>query len=230
MFVRADENVIDWLRPTTADRWRTYNIRDVDTRGVELGVRKTFASGPFVLAEYTALDVDAAAVNQLSKYVLDYAPHSFVAAAVDSAAGADSAPRRASSTVAARARRARSTTCCSMRASAVASGSTSSCSWTDATCSTRAIRRSPASRCRGPRWSCRWLGLRSRWSTLRFDGAMVGDFAASHDRNSTSTIAITNAPIALSITHVVERLLLRQAVQRAQAPHEIDGVNADHPM
>ena len=82
MFVRADENVIDWLRPTTADRWRTYNIRDVDTRGVELGIRKTFASGPMVLAEYTALDVDAAAVDQLSKYVLDYAPHSFVAAAV----------------------------------------------------------------------------------------------------------------------------------------------------
>ena len=82
MFGRADENVIDWLRPTTADRWRTYNIRDVDTRGVELGIRKTFASGPMVLAEYTALDVDAAAVDQLSKYVLDYAPHSFVAAAV----------------------------------------------------------------------------------------------------------------------------------------------------
>jgi outer membrane receptor protein involved in Fe transport len=34
-----------------------------------------------VLAEYTALDIDAAAVTQLSKYVLDYAPHSFVAAA-----------------------------------------------------------------------------------------------------------------------------------------------------
>ena len=82
MFARADENVIDWLRPTTAERWRTYNIRDVDTRGVELGIRKTFSSGPMVLAEYTALDVDAAAVNQLSKYVLDYAPHSFVAAAV----------------------------------------------------------------------------------------------------------------------------------------------------
>ena len=82
MFGRADENVIDWLRPTAADRWRTYNIRDVDTRGVELGIRKTFASGAFVLAEYTALDVDAAAVDQLSKYVLDYAPHSFVAAAL----------------------------------------------------------------------------------------------------------------------------------------------------
>ena len=82
MFGRADEDVIDWLRPTTADRWRTYNIRDVDTRGVELGVRKTLTGGSMVLAEYTALDIDAAAVNQLSKYVLDYAPHSFVAAAV----------------------------------------------------------------------------------------------------------------------------------------------------
>ncbi|HEY9466095.1 MAG TPA: TonB-dependent receptor, partial [Vicinamibacterales bacterium] len=80
-FGRADENVIDWLRPTTADRWQTYNIRDVDTRGVELGVRKTFTNGPMILAEYTALDLDAAAVDQLSKYVLDYAPHSFVAAA-----------------------------------------------------------------------------------------------------------------------------------------------------
>jgi iron complex outermembrane receptor protein len=80
-FARADEDVIDWLRPTIADRWRTYNIRDVDTRGLELGVRKTFTGGPMLLAEYTALDVNAAAVNQLSKYVLDYAPHSFVAAA-----------------------------------------------------------------------------------------------------------------------------------------------------
>jgi len=81
VFGRADENVIDWLRATTADRWRTYNIRDVDTRGVELGARKTFAGGAFVLAGYTALDLNAAAVNQLSKYVLDYAPHSLTAAA-----------------------------------------------------------------------------------------------------------------------------------------------------
>jgi outer membrane cobalamin receptor len=81
LFGRADEDVIDWLRPTTADRWRTYNIRDVDTRGVELGARKTFTSGAFVLASYTGLDLDAAAVDQLSKYVLDYAPHSLTAAA-----------------------------------------------------------------------------------------------------------------------------------------------------
>jgi iron complex outermembrane receptor protein len=93
-FGRADEDVIDWLRPTTADRWQTYNIRDVDTLGLEVGVRKTFAGGPMILAEYTALDVDAAAVTQLSKYVLDYAPHSFVAAAaIPLPAGFSAAPR-----------------------------------------------------------------------------------------------------------------------------------------
>ena len=80
-FARADEDVIDWLRPTVADRWRTYNIRDVDTRGVELSARRTFAGGGFVQAGYTAVDLDAAAVDQLSKYVLDYAPHSFAAGA-----------------------------------------------------------------------------------------------------------------------------------------------------
>lgn len=93
-FGRADEDVIDWLRPTAADRWQTYNIRDVDTLGLEVGVRKTFAGGPMILAEYTALDVDAAAVTQLSKYVLDYAPHSFVAAAaIPLPAGFSAAPR-----------------------------------------------------------------------------------------------------------------------------------------
>ncbi|HET9362086.1 MAG TPA: TonB-dependent receptor [Vicinamibacterales bacterium] len=80
-FGRADSDVIDWLRSTTAERWRTYNIRDVDTLGIELGVRKTFASGAFLQGQYTALDVSAPTVTQLSKYVLDYAPHSIAVAA-----------------------------------------------------------------------------------------------------------------------------------------------------
>ena len=81
-FGRLEHDVIDWLRPTTADRWRTYNIRDVDTVGVELTVRKLLPGGTFVQAGYTGIDVRAAAVTQLSKYVLDYAPHSVSAAAV----------------------------------------------------------------------------------------------------------------------------------------------------
>jgi iron complex outermembrane receptor protein len=80
-FGRADANVIDWLRPTTADRWQTYNVRDVSTLGIELGVRKTFRSGAFLQTQYTGINLDAAAVTQLSKYVLDYAPHSLTAAA-----------------------------------------------------------------------------------------------------------------------------------------------------
>ena len=79
-FRRADRDVIDWLRETPADRWQTYNIRAIDTVGVEAGVRRRFGSGVFLLADYTWLDLDAPDVTQLSKYALDYAPHSLVAA------------------------------------------------------------------------------------------------------------------------------------------------------
>ena len=93
-FSRADSDVIDWLRPTVADRWQTYNVRDVDTLGFELGVQKTFARGAFVSAQYTGVDLDAAAVTQLSKYVLDYAPRSFTASGLLPLPGAFSvAPR-----------------------------------------------------------------------------------------------------------------------------------------
>jgi iron complex outermembrane receptor protein len=77
-FSRWDSNVIDWLRPSTAVRWQTYNVRDVDTQGIELGARKSFGRD-FVHAEYTFIDLNAAAVDQLSKYLLDYAPHSLIA-------------------------------------------------------------------------------------------------------------------------------------------------------
>jgi iron complex outermembrane receptor protein len=87
IFGRLDHDVIDWLRPSAAERWRTYNIRDVDTVGLELSAKKTFRNGSFVQAGYTGLDVRAAAVTQLSKYVLDYAPHSVVAGASIAVAG-----------------------------------------------------------------------------------------------------------------------------------------------
>ena len=81
LFGRADHDVIDWLRPTTTVRWQTYNVRDVNTKGVELSVSRSLAPGGFVQVGYTGLDLDASAVDQLSKYVLDFAPHSFTAAA-----------------------------------------------------------------------------------------------------------------------------------------------------
>jgi iron complex outermembrane receptor protein len=81
IFGRQDRDVIDWLRASTAERWQTYNVRDVGTLGFEIGVQKTLSSGIFMQAQYTAIDVDAEAVNLLSKYVLDYAPQSFTAGA-----------------------------------------------------------------------------------------------------------------------------------------------------
>jgi iron complex outermembrane receptor protein len=81
VFSRQDHDVIDWLRPTTAERWRTYNIRDVDTVGAEFSLRRAWSDGSFVQGGYTFLDVSAEAVTQLSKYVLDYAPHSVAGAA-----------------------------------------------------------------------------------------------------------------------------------------------------
>jgi iron complex outermembrane receptor protein len=94
LFGRLDEDVIDWLRPDTTERWRTYNIRDVDTLGAEVMVKRVLSDGSFIHAGYTALDVNAAAVTQLSKYVLDYAPHSLTAgAAMMLPAGIVIAPR-----------------------------------------------------------------------------------------------------------------------------------------
>ncbi|MBI2829357.1 MAG: TonB-dependent receptor, partial [Acidobacteria bacterium] len=81
VFGRIDHDVIDWLRPTTAERWRTYNIRDVDTFGAEISARKNLPDGSFIQVGYAELDVRAAAVTQLSKYVLDYAPHSLAVTA-----------------------------------------------------------------------------------------------------------------------------------------------------
>jgi iron complex outermembrane receptor protein len=94
VFARQDDDVIDWLRATTAERWQTYNVRDVSTLGFEVGVQKTLSSGAFVHAQYTAIDLDAATVNLLSKYVLDYAPHSVAAgAAIPLPVGFRVAPR-----------------------------------------------------------------------------------------------------------------------------------------
>jgi iron complex outermembrane receptor protein len=101
VFGRSDTDVIDWLcsdqscgTPAATDRWHTYNVRDVDTGGVELTVRRTFAGGAFVQGGYTGLAVDASTIAQMSKYVLDYAPRSLTAAGLlPVGAGVRVAPR-----------------------------------------------------------------------------------------------------------------------------------------
>lgn len=74
-FVRWDEDVIDWVRETSAQRWRTTNVRDVTTTGVEVDARRTWTRA-MLRAHYTGLRVEAPRLGLLSKYVLEYARHS----------------------------------------------------------------------------------------------------------------------------------------------------------
>jgi iron complex outermembrane recepter protein len=79
-FVRRDRDVIDWVRESTAQRWRTANVQRLATAGLELGIRRLTGAG-VVDVQYAWLSSDAAHVASLSKYVLDFARHRFVASA-----------------------------------------------------------------------------------------------------------------------------------------------------
>lgn len=73
-FVRREDDVIDWVRPSVADRWETRNIRDVRTRGAEAGMRGRM--GNVALGtQYAWTAVETEPLVGLSKYVLDYARH-----------------------------------------------------------------------------------------------------------------------------------------------------------
>jgi iron complex outermembrane receptor protein len=74
-FTRWDQDVIDWVRPTAADLWRSTNVRDVTTTGVEFAASRRWKNA-LVRASYTGQSVNAPALTSLSKYVLEYAKHS----------------------------------------------------------------------------------------------------------------------------------------------------------
>lgn len=95
VFSRHDSEVIDWLRATPADRWRTYNVHGVNTRGVELGARRTLSRGALLQVQYSEIDLEADTLSTLcgapaclSKYVLEYAPRSLSAAGLVTLPGA----------------------------------------------------------------------------------------------------------------------------------------------
>lgn len=85
-FRRWDRNVIDWVRASASERWRTTNVRDVGTAGVELEAARAFTRGSIGVS-YAALDTSAPSLALLSKYVLDYTRHAIGARAALDAAG-----------------------------------------------------------------------------------------------------------------------------------------------
>ena len=74
-FARWDHDVIDWVRTSAAELWRSTNVRDVTSHGVEFSAMRRWNSA-LVRGHVSLLGVEAPSVTTLSKYVLEYARQS----------------------------------------------------------------------------------------------------------------------------------------------------------
>jgi outer membrane cobalamin receptor len=80
-FSRHERNVIDWVRSSADEKWRTFNIRRLHTAGVEFGIERSLGPKARLATHYSRIAVDAGPVDYMSKYVLDYARDSWTASA-----------------------------------------------------------------------------------------------------------------------------------------------------
>jgi iron complex outermembrane receptor protein len=74
-FRRWDRDVIDWVRSSPAEVWRSTNVRDVTSSGVDLSATGRWRDAS-IRIHTTVLRVDAPRLQLLSKYVLEYARYS----------------------------------------------------------------------------------------------------------------------------------------------------------
>ncbi len=81
LFSRQERNVIDWIRPSPAEKWRTANLRKLRTEGVEIGLERSLGSQAHLATRYSRISTDAGLISFTSKYVLDYARDSWSASA-----------------------------------------------------------------------------------------------------------------------------------------------------
>jgi outer membrane cobalamin receptor len=77
IFSRREQNVIDWIRSSSSEKWHTANIRKLRTTGIEMGIERSFGSKARIASHYSRLSIDAGQVDYISKYVLDYARDSW---------------------------------------------------------------------------------------------------------------------------------------------------------
>jgi iron complex outermembrane receptor protein len=80
-FLRSDRNLIDWVRQSPAERWQTRNIRRLWTHGIELSLQRLFEGGWLVRTEYQWMVSTTRDLTLLSKYVLDFPRHGWLAMA-----------------------------------------------------------------------------------------------------------------------------------------------------
>ncbi len=81
-FNRNGENIIDWVKLNTADKWESKNITELDTRGVEFSFianKKMFKDANLPInsfrLSYAFIDVKKSSGDFISKYALDYLKH-----------------------------------------------------------------------------------------------------------------------------------------------------------
>ncbi len=81
-FNRNGKNIIDWVRLSSADKWESKNITELDTRGIEFSFianNKIFKSANLPIQHlrlsYAFVDVKKHSGNYISKYALDYMKH-----------------------------------------------------------------------------------------------------------------------------------------------------------
>ena len=76
MFGRWESDVIDWVRPSAAERWHTENVRDL-ARGVSRRPSRRKLGPVEAQARYTWLESRAPSLALESKYALDFSRHAF---------------------------------------------------------------------------------------------------------------------------------------------------------
>jgi len=72
-FSRRESNVIDWIRSSPEEKWRTFNIRKIRASGVEVGIERSLGTKARVATQYSRISMNAGSFDYQSKYVLDYA-------------------------------------------------------------------------------------------------------------------------------------------------------------
>ena len=81
LYSRQERNVIDWIRTSAGEKWRTANIRQLLTSGAEISLEHSLGSRARIAARYSRISIDAGNFDFTSKYVLDYARDSWSASA-----------------------------------------------------------------------------------------------------------------------------------------------------
>jgi outer membrane cobalamin receptor len=80
-FGRREREVIDWIRQSPQEKWRTANIGKLNSRGFEISLQRSLDSRMQVTARYSRVSMDPGQILFSSKYVLDYARDSWSASA-----------------------------------------------------------------------------------------------------------------------------------------------------